>query len=455
MKPAAKKKENLTPDFTDIEESTKTTLTVESEIIASILLNPPVFPSIKFILSSEDFQSNTFSTIFDSISEIASSNSEISTISLVKNLQKNNRLSTIGGIEFINQLTDSIPSTQKEIVEEKARYILEQSKIRKASKLSDRFKTISSVNGLIDLTKEIESTLNYQPDFDIPEFIDGLESCWNEFNEIREYPTKRPSIPFGFTGLDELLGGLVAGRIYLIGARPSVGKTALASRIARNVSQTKPVVFFSLEMPKKEIIDRLICQEAGISHKLFTVGETPDHQLDQLTNSLNILGNYKLFIDDSAPQTLNDLTVKSNRIKDRFGEIGLIVIDYIQLVRSDRKELNSVEEIKEVSRGFKILAKKLNCPILLLAQLNRESTKPSFGNKQEDLEPQLHHLKGSGDLEQDCDVCILLDRPELRNPTIKDMEGKALAYIRKNRHGEIGTIPLNYNKLCGRFEELL
>ena len=434
----------------------ETLIRLESELIGSIILKPSLLPTISFILTSESFQSNSNSILFDSLISISSNQQTISTVSLVKHLQSINRLSTIGGLEYINKLTEYIPSTDEALAEEKAKYILEQSKIRKASKLSDRFKTTTNVSELIELTKEIETTLNHQPNSDIPEISEGLEYAWKEFNELRENPDKKPNIPTGFKDLDELIGGLIPGRIYLVGARPSVGKTSLGIRIARNVSITRPTIFFSLEMPKKEIIDRLIAQESGVSHRLFTTGETPEDQLEELVNSFNRLTTYKLLIDESAPQSLNSITIKANRIKEKYKDLGLIVIDYIQLVKSERKNLDSVEEIKEASRGFKILAKKLNCPIILLAQLNRDSVKPGYkSNNSEDHEPQLHHLKGSGDLEQDCDVCILLDRPELRSPHIKDLEGKGLAYIRKNRHGDIGTIPLNYNKTCGRFESLL
>ena len=254
----------------------------------------------------------------------------------------------------------------------------------------------------------------------------------------------------GFVDIDNALGGMRPGHLWVIAGRPSMGKTAFAMNVAANVAvdQGRPVLFFSLEMPREDLVTRLICERAGVPAEWFSTGQGAECHGDTVSATAERIQDAPLYIDDTAGLDITTLHARSRRMKEQQG-LALVVIDYLQLVRPGPGRHDSRErEVAAVSAACKGVAKELGVPVMLLAQLNRavEST--------EDKRPGLVHLRESGAIEQDADVVAFLYRREYYFPAEREADGLADLLIRKNRHGRAPSIPLAWRGELTRFSDL-
>ena len=257
-------------------------------------------------------------------------------------------------------------------------------------------------------------------------------------------------LPTGFKDLDERTSGLHPSELIIIAGRPSMGKTSLALNIARNVAveEKKPVAIFSLEMSKEQVVERLLCVEARVdSHKLRT-GYLADEDSPKLSIGAGVLFDAPIFIDDSSTLNALELRAKARRLKAKQ-DIALIILDYIQLMSSETTTENRQQEIAEISRALKSLARELKIPIIAVSQLSRR-----VETRGDDHRPILSDLRESGALEQDADVVMLLLREEYYKPDDEELKGKAELNIAKQRNGPTGTIKLSFIKQYTRFEDL-
>ena len=276
---------------------------------------------------------------------------------------------------------------------------------------------------------------------------------WNTSKQYTHRKDRKFSVPTGFYELDEILGGFQKSDLIIIAARPSMGKTALALTLARNaaIDNGIPIGIFSLEMSTMQLIIRMLCAEGRLNAHLVRTGKLPSEEGVKLSKNAHKLINAPLYVDDSPSQTVLEIRAKARRLKAEKN-IGMIIIDYLQLMQGPPKAESREREISHISRSLKALAKELNIPVIALAQLNRAVEARS------DKRPQLSDLRESGSIEQDADVVIFLNRPEQygieKDENGESNEGVAEVIIGKQRNGPTGNLKLAFIKEYARFENL-
>ncbi len=263
-------------------------------------------------------------------------------------------------------------------------------------------------------------------------------------------PSKRvKGISTGFTKLDEMTGGMHGGDLFILAARPSMGKTAFALNIAQHVSLKlgKTVAVFSLEMSKESLLTRMLCAAARVDSQKFRAGYLNKEERGKLHKSLQELAEAPLYIDDSAGVHLMEMHAKLRRLQSEHGQIGLVIVDYLQLMSGHGRFENRNQEVSALSRGMKLLAKELNVPMMVLSQLSR-----AVETRQGDHRPQLSDLRESGSIEQDADVVGFIFREEVYNRDREDLRGLAELIVAKQRNGPVGTVNLVFLHSQTKFE---
>jgi replicative DNA helicase len=279
------------------------------------------------------------------------------------------------------------------------------------------------------------------------QIIEGYEGGINALLD----PSKRlKGVSTGFMKLDEMTGGLHGGELFILAARPSMGKTALALNIAQHVAtgrDPKTVAVFSLEMSKESLLTRMLCAAARVDGQKFRAGYLRQEERRQLSSAASSLSAAPLYIDDTSGANMMDIHAKLRRLKAEHG-LGLVVIDYLQLMSSPGRNENRNQEISKLSRSMKLLAKELDVPMLVLSQLSRAVETRQEG----DHRPQLSDLRDSGAIEQDADLVGFIFRPEVYAPQRQDLRGVAELILAKQRNGPTGIVKLVFLKHCTRFE---
>jgi len=251
----------------------------------------------------------------------------------------------------------------------------------------------------------------------------------------------------GFDDLDCLTSGLQPTDLIVLAGRPSMGKTCLAVNIAENIAikEQKPIAIFSLEMSGDAIVTRMLSSLGGIEQQRVRSGDLDDNDWPRLTTACTILNNVKTFIDDSAALTVNDIRTRARKMAREYGQLGLVIVDYIQLIKSESNNPNRVQQLSEISRGLKALAKELNVPVIVLSQLNRNLE--ARANKR----PVMSDLRDSGAIEEDADLILFIYRDEVYNENSPD-KGTAELIIGKHRNGMLGTVRLMFQGRYARFQ---
>jgi replicative DNA helicase len=426
----------------------------EESIISAILLDNYTLLNILDILSPEDFYRTAHKKIFKTITEMSHKGEPVDLVTLANALKNNNQLDEIGGAVYLAKLMDTAPIPANAV--EYAKIIRDNASLRRmiqaASDISNRcFDNTASVDDVIDFAEGVifdiidnKSKPSYYPiSKAIDANIDALE-------ERRGNKALISGIPTGFKKLDTLTSGLQGSDLIILAARPGMGKTAFSLNLARNIAVDAqvPVVFFSLEMSKEQLSLRLLCSEARIDSSSVRSGFINDDDWSKITEAASVLSDAPIFLDDSAELTSLDIKTKARRLKLEKN-IGLIVIDYLQLMKPrmhmDRRDL----EISEMSRSLKALAKELKIPIIALSQLNRRLEERS------DKRPQLSDLRESGALEQDADIVMFIYRDEAYNKDENNPhKGVAEIIIAKHRNGPTGMQQLLFMDAYTRFENI-
>ena len=455
----ADKKENLNkkkiPGVISEDRPQPHNLEAEKAVIAAMLREPHpcVDIAVELLHNEEVFYSHIHREIFKTIIEIYN-NTEMSVdlISIAHQLAKTGRLEDVGGEIFLAELYASIATTVN--IETWCGIVHEFSILRNminvcSESLLKCYDVESDVKALVDeIETKIYDVRNKNTKSDIIEISKSIES---EFRNVMNIIGGKVEvgIPSGFLDLDKLVIGFKPGEMFVLAARPSIGKTSLALNFIHNVAlrgdRRRPVAFFSLEMTAEQITRRLLCTEAGISETRFFDGSFRPHELPKLTHAVGVYQKAKIFIDPTGGLTISELRAKARRLK-MMENIELIVIDYLQLMHSGDKTESRQQEVADISSGIKRLAKDLSIPILVLAQLNREVEKTANAN----AKPKLSHLRESGAIEQDADIVAFLhrDRDETKNKSLSKEEMKngvdALLIVEKNRNGQTGTVDLQF-----------
>ncbi|RMA92564.1 replicative DNA helicase [Hydrogenothermus marinus] len=425
----------------------------ERAVLGALLYDPSNVDTVINILKPEDFYNLRNKIVYEAILDLVEEGKILDPIVLKNHLEKLGKLESIGGENYITLLLqDAAPQSALEIL---AQNLKEKSIARGlidiAKDILIKSKTVRDINELIEETENRIFKLSEEKS--VAEYYslgDLLKETLNIINELSKKETLVTGLASGFYELDRLTTGFHNGDLIIIAARPAMGKTAFALSILYNVSviEQKPSAFFSLEMSRQQIAMRLLCQETRIPLRKVRSGFLTKDELEKLTDKALKMVNAPIYIDDTASLSILDLRAKARKLK-REKDIQLIVIDYLQLMRSSRRVESRQQEVAEISRGLKGLAKDLNIPVIALAQLSRQTELRS------DKRPQLADLRESGSIEQDADLVMFIHRPEYykKNPTPEE-EGIAEIIIAKQRNGPTGTIKLAFIKDITRFENL-
>jgi replicative DNA helicase len=431
----------------------------EKGVLCSLLLSPREVADICVLsLNPDAFYIPAHRTIYSLVLEFGDKSKPIDFVSLKQALKDRNQLEEIGGPEYLSALYSFVPTAANadyyiEIVREK--YILRRLIIA-CNKLSNQcYDSQEDIEPLLDdAEKEIFAITGDHVKTEIVATKDLVMAAIEQIEKLYENRGSVTGIPTGFVELDRMTSGLHPAEMVVIAARPSMGKTALAMNIAEHVAMNvgKPVAVFSLEMSSQQLVQRLLCSRAKVDLQRVRNGFLSERDFPSLTAAAAKLAAAKMFIDDTPGLSIMELRAKARRMKSQY-DVRLIVIDYLQLLRSTsrRAQDNRQLEISEISGGIKALAKELDLPIIVVAQLNRQpDTRAKEGGR-----PRLSDLRESGSIEQDADVVGLLVRPEYYetdDDAKQEKAGEAELIVAKQRNGPTGDVPLIFLKEYTRFE---
>jgi len=426
----------------------------EESILSAILLDNNRLYDIVDIITSEDFYRSAHQIIFEAASELFNQHNAADLVTVTNRLREKGTLEQIGGATYLATLVNTVPLAAN--VEQYARIIRDKSSLRKliekANSIVNRcYEERGKADELIDYAEtsifEISDDKASKAFHSISEL---LSANIDTLEERQGNKSALTGVPSGFTMLDNMTSGFQKSDLIIIAARPAMGKTSLALNIARNaaVDSNVPVAVFSLEMSKEQLSLRLLTSEARLNSARLRSGFFSNDDWVRLTGAADILQHAPIYIDDSPSVSPMDIRAKARRIK-KEKDLGLIIIDYLQLMKTsvsgERRDL----EISEISRSLKILAKELNIPIIALSQLNRMLEQRS------DKRPMLSDLRESGALEQDADVVAFIYRDEVYNKADDNAnKGKAEVILGKQRNGPTGTAYLAFLDAYTRFENL-
>ena len=404
------------------------------------------------------FHDQKYAALYEAILELNSRGLEVDLLSLTNFLEQEKKLEALGGQDFLLGIMESIASTAN--IESWCITLRDYAMLREMLRACQNSvemckNTHSDVKVLLDsVESEIFQVRNRFVQPEIKQLSDLLETTIEGFLQLIDNQ-REPGIPTGFPDLDRLIGGgLKAGEMFVLAARPSIGKTAIALNIVRNIIMReiggirKNVLFFSLEMSSEQVSQRLLCTEAKVPLSSIMDRSIQPKEVQSLTQAVSALKNAQLLVDETAGISVFELRAKARKINDRQ-KLDLIVIDYLQLMKSGESVRidNRQVEVASISGGLKKLAKDLQVPVLVLAQLNRESEKDQ-GNGKGDVLPKLSHLRESGAIEQDADVVVFLhrkrDESKDSNPEANRVGVDAKLIVEKNRNGKTGIVNLKF-----------
>ena len=361
----------------------------------------------------------------------------------------------VGGASYLTQLTNFVPTAAH--VEQYAEIVSQKAIRRRLIQVAQETVTLSynEERDLQELIEEAETRLFEVSQKHVKQDISSVESVLSEsfdrLDELHKDKGKLRGIPTGFKDLDNILAGLQRSDLFILAARPSMGKTALALGLAHSIAlkAKEPVLMFSLEMSKEQLVDRMLATESGVDAWALRTGNLTDSDFEKIGNAMGSLSEAQIFIDDTPGITVSDLRTKARR-ESHIRPLGLIIVDYLQLMSGGSRfasDGNRVQEISAISRGLKGIARELNVPLIALSQLSRsvESRTPQI--------PQLQDLRESGSIEQDADVVAFLYREDYYNP---ESERKNImdVFIKKHRNGPTGAVELYFDREKQQFRSV-
>lgn len=427
-------------------------LEAEQSVLGALMLDPEVGSSVFEVLQPEDFYRDNHRQIFLAVRNLFEQGDPIDLVTVAENLRQSGRLEQIGGIATISQIARSVPSAVN--CEYYAKIVAEKSLLRQLIRTAGQISEKGYEPGEV-ATALLEEAEKMIMDLSQRQVKDGFESIrnilLNTFEKIETLYASKGSltgVPTYFTELDRMTSGWQPSDLIIIAARPSMGKTAFVLNMAQNaaVRANVPVALFSLEMSKEQLVQRMLCSEAMVDQQRVRTGDLLDTDWPKLTRAVGPLSEASIFIDDTVGISLAELRSKARRLKLEHG-LGLIVIDYLQLMSLGRKSESRQQEVAQISRGLKGIARELSVPVIALSQLNRGV------EQRQDKRPIMSDLLESGAIEADADVISFIYRDEYYNPD-SDKKGIAEIIIAKHRNGPVGAVELGYLKEFTKFVNL-
>ncbi len=430
-------------------------LEAEASLLGAVLIDSDALVKIADVIVISDFFDTRHQRIYEAITQLYEKRSPIDVLTLADQLKGNGFLEMIGGPSYLTELTNFVPTAAH--VEQYAEIVAQKAVRRRLIKTSRELTDLGydESKAIKELIEEAEANLFEVSQQHVKQSITSIEDVladsFERFDDLHKDKNKVRGIPTGFRDMDDILAGLQRSDLFILAARPSMGKTAFSLSLAHNVAvQAKePVLIFSLEMSKEQLVDRLLAMESGVDAWALRTGNLTDTDFEKLGLAMGTLSEAKIYIDDTPGLTVSDLRTKARR-ESHKQQLGLIIVDYLQLMSGGSKFSsgdNRVNEISEISRGLKAIARELNVPLIALSQLSRsvESRKPQI--------PQLADLRESGSIEQDADVVAFIYREDYYNPE-SDRKSIMDILIKKHRNGATGGIELFFDREKQRIRSL-
>ena len=423
----------------------------EQSVIGSMIIDKSAIAQVAEKLTEDDFYRDGHKIIYKAIFEMFKNDMAVDLVTLLEYLKSTDQLEKAGGVTYITEVSSSVPTTANlssyiKIVEEKS--ILRRLIKASTAIIEDSYNKQGEVEGVLDLAeKKIFDIAEKRSTSDFESLSDVLERGFLEIERLFNNKGQITGVPSGFTDLDAKTSGFQKGDMVLIAARPSMGKTTFALNIAENAAlrEGKRVVIFSLEMPKEQLAYKLLCSEANVDMLKLRTGNLDDKDWENIARATGPLSKAKIYIDDTAGVTVMEMRSKCRRLKMEYG-IDLILIDYLQLMSGSSSE-NRQQEVSEISRSIKALAKEMECPVIALSQLSRAP------EQRADHRPMLSDLRESGSIEQDADLVMFLYRDEYYNKETED-KNMAECIVAKHRNGPVGTVKMAFLGALSKFGDL-
>ncbi len=441
----------MAPDIT-LEKNLPHSLDAERSVLGSILIENQSINRAQEILRDTDFYRDPHRRIFRVMENLSERAAAIDEITLKEELAKTGELEAVGGPAYIASLADGVPSPRH--IEHYAKIVKEKAVLRgliaSASQiLTDCYRAEEDVEDLLDRAEssifqiaQDSLSAGFQP---IGTIADASLKVIEELSKSHSLIT---GLATGYEKLDEYTAGLQRSDLIVVAARPAMGKTTFCLNLAQNAAlkDQRRIGIFSLEMAREQLFLRMLCSLGRIDAHLLRTGRLSKEEWKKLTEAFARLSAAPIFIDDTAGASVMEMRAKARRLKSEHG-LDLLIIDYLQLIRGRGRVENRTQEISEISRSLKELAKELQIPVIAISQLSRApETRPG------DRRPQLSDLRESGAIEQDADVVLFIYREEVYKPNDEEKRGKADLIIAKQRNGPIGVVPLAFIKQYTKFE---
>ena len=422
----------------------------EEALIGSILINPEAYYDVAPFLRADDFYIQRHGWIWEIFVRLHERRIPIDFVTVTEELDQMGRLAEVGGPAYLTALINNVPTSLH--AEAYGRFIEENSLRRRmlgaandiARLAFQEGRTVESV--LDEAEKAVFGVSERRLSRDLQPIQQVLSDYYDRIDQLASRGEDIYGVPTGFIDLDRLLMGLQPSDFIIIAGRPGTGKTAFMLSAAKNAAQIhkKHVAVFSLEMSNEQLVQRLIAQETGIDSQRLRTGKLEEDEWPLFTHAIEVMSDTRIFLDDTPALTPLQLRTKCRRLHLEY-HLDLILVDYLQLMSSESRVENRVQEVSYISRNLKVLARELNVPVLAAAQLSRAV------EQRADKEPQLSDLRESGSLEQDADIVMFIHRPELYE---KDTLKKNVAQIKvaKHRNGPVGMVELIFRSALAKFE---
>lgn len=431
----------------------------EQALLGSIIVNPEAFDKIGGMINTEDFYLEEHKHIFAALLSMYAKNKTIDVVTLVNALVENGDRDEAGGVQYITLIAESVPSAAN--VKDYARIVKDKSTLRRLINVCDEINndaySENDVRTVVDSAEQKIFDISHNNETkEFRHIRDVLRNVYRDLETLSESKGAVSGAKTGFSGLDHMLVQMGKGDLVILGARPGMGKTSFALNIATNVAKQskKSVAIFSLEMSAEQLVTRIISSEAMVdSHNLRT-GQLMPEDWDNIADVISSLSGCDIYIDDTSAMTTTEMKSKLRRISN----LGLVVIDYIGLMQTTSNSDNRAQQVGEISRNLKIMAKDLGVPFICCAQLNRGTeSRPGAGKR-----PTLADLRDSGSIEQDADIVLFLYRDEYykdiagtdSDADSSDTANTAEVIIAKNRHGSVGNVKMGWIGQFTKFRTL-
>lgn len=430
-------------------------LEAEASLLGALLIDTDAIVKIADSVTPGDFFDSRHYRIYEAISQLYEHHEAIDVLTLADKLRNNGHLDSVGGPSYLTELTNFVPTASH--VEQYAEIVAQKALRRRLIAVSKDMVSLGydESKQLSELVEEAETKLFEVSQNHVKQDMISLETIlaesFDRLDDLHKDKQKIRGVPTGLKDIDNILAGFQKSDLVILAARPSMGKTALALNFAHNIAVQAelPVLIFSMEMSKEQLVDRLLSMESGVDAWALRTGNLTDADFEKIGQAMGTLSEAQIYIDDSPGVTMSELRTKARREAHKR-PLGLIIVDYLQLMSGSSRfggDGNRVQEISEISRGLKGVARELNVPVLALSQLSR-----SVENRSPQI-PQLSDLRESGSIEQDADVVAFIYREEYYNPET-DRKKLTDIFIKKHRNGPVGNVELYFDNEKQRFRSV-